>query len=391
VVQSASPRHGWLTGVESLREDRSDTRQSNAAGVLLFERPDAPYAAATLMRPSVFSHAARQHTLAAFAQRVIADTSHLWLRAGVRAEHERGTGSVVLPRLSAGWRMGRFLGAANVGRFAEDWSAVEEIERLVRLVPVQVITSDRTLTLHLQGDGARRTDTVMRASFVRPFSRMSFAVEETFTLGGHLRGLRRLMDADSLVDVLESNRSLRRLQTRGRADVKVKAWMMTVNYQHTRSVEDTSGTFSLPALQGDVSTERGPSFDVPAHSLTLLASGRLPFNTTALITGRLQSGTPYSLLTGEDPEGLYTFTGRMSRERNAQRLPSSSDLSLFFARQFHLPFWRLNVDGGARFENVLGVLTPLDVERSASSSFAGRAVAAAGGRTISFWTTLGRR
>ena len=392
VIQSASPHRGWLAGVESRREHRSDERQSNAGGQLLFERLDSPYAAATLVRQPGFHHQARQDTLAAFAQRVIADTNQLWIRAGVRAERQRGTGSSVLPRLSAGWRMGRFLGAANIGRFAEDWSAAEEIERLVRLVPAQVATPDgRSLTLHLHGNGARRTDTVMRASVVRPFSRLSFAVEETLTIGGHLRGLRRRRDADALVDVLDSDRSLRRLQTHGRIDVQLNGWATTVHYQHTRSIDDTAGTFSLPAVQRDMAAERGPSSGVPEHALTLLASRRLLFNTTALITGRLQSGTPYALLTGEDPDRLYTFTGRTSRERNAQRLPSSSDVSIYLAHQFQLSFWRLNLDTGARFENLLSALTPLEVERAAASSLAGQAVSAARGRAVSFWTTIGRR
>ncbi|MEI6246415.1 MAG: hypothetical protein WCQ64_15400, partial [Acidobacteriota bacterium] len=114
------------------------------------------------------------------------------------------------------------------------------------------------------------------------------------------------------------------------------------------------------------------------------------YSTTAAIA-RAASGTPYSLISGLDPDGLFTFSGRVGASRNLERRPSSSDVSAYGSRAFRLPFGGLVIDAGVRLENIFGRVTPLDVERLASSPYAGRPLSAAPGRTMSVWATFGRR
>jgi hypothetical protein len=247
-----------------------------------------------------------------------------------------------------------------------------------------------TLPVLFRGDGAKRMDTVTRVSAIRPFRIVSIGVEETFRFGHRLSGLTRRVAADELVDVLDHSRTLTRRQTRVRIDAARRRWSATGFYEHAHARDDTGGTFSLPAAGSNLAAEQGPAVGVPTHALTGMFTGSLR-GVRVLASVRASSGTPYSLLTGLDPEGLFTFTGRVGESRNLQRSPPSSDVSAYLARQFRLPVRKLKIDAGLRFENLFGALTQLDIERSAASSLAGRPVSAARGRSISAWATLGRR
>ena len=391
VAESATLRRGWLVGVESRNDDQVEHRTTNPDGVTFVAETDARPAAQLRRRSDVTAEAATNN-FAVLAQQVVANSERAWIRIGVRGEYERGMGYVILPRVSAGWRMGPFIAGANAGRFAETWSATDEIERLVRSMPAQIITaSGDVLTLGLAGRGDRRTDTVARASLVRTFKHVSLAVEETVTLADHLTGLTRHREAAVLIDTLDAARSLERRQTHLRMDLAVKGWLANIHYQHTSSRDDAPGTFALPAWQRNLSPERGPSSGIPQHSVTMFATGRAPLGARVLFTGRFQTGVPYSALTGADPDSLLTFSGRLHALRNHDRFPSSADTAMYVARQTTLGIARLVLDAGMRVENLLGSLVPTEVERSASSTLFGQPVSAAAGRRLTVWATLSRR
>ena len=161
--------------------------------------------------------------------------------------------------------------------------------------------------------------------------------------------------------------------------------------RYAHSIDDSPGTFALPARQTDLAAETGPSSGIARHGWTGLVVGKLPRQVRVMVTARAASGIPYSLLTGIDPEGLLTFNGRLSARRNQQRFESTSDVSAYGARTFVVPKIGLSIDTGIRIENLLAVVTTLDVERYASSSFAGRAISAAAGRSVSVWATVGHK
>jgi hypothetical protein len=289
-------------------------------------------------------------------------------------------------------RAGRFFFGGNLGQFSDLWPAAEELERRARVnVPTFVSRGEETWPIVLQGEGARRSDFVARASVVRSFGRVSAALEQTVTLGRNLPGITRTLADGQLVDTLAHDRRLERSQTHLRLDLPIGRWRATAHYEYAHSTDDSPGTFALPARQSDLAAETGPSSSIPRHRWTGLVVGKLPGQIRLMVTARAASGTPYSLLTGIDPEGLLTFNGRLTAHRNQQRFESTSDVSAYAARTFVVPKIGMKVDSGMRLENLLGAVTALDVEPSVSSSFAGRAVSATGGRAISFWTTLGRK
>lgn len=384
------PVQGWMAGFEAGTKVIRERRLFNAAGVIVVTAPHELTGARFVRPVDVAAHVSTPH-VAGFAQRVIASTDRIWARIGARAEWQREFGVIVSPRAAVGFQAGRYLIGANIGTFSDFWMAPDHIEASFRTAaPIIVQSGTITLPVLFHGNGARRTDMVTRVSAIRPFRIGSIGVEEIIRLGGHLSGLTRRLAADHLIDVLDDSRSLLRRQMRLRIDVAHAAWSAAGFYEHAYARDDTGGTFSLPASGSNLAAERGPAVGVPAHALTGMLAGSVR-GVRVLASVRASSGTPYSLLTGLDPEGLFTFTGRVGESRNLQRSPPSSDVSTYLARQFRLPVAKFNVDVGVRFENLFGAVTPLDIERSAASSLAGRPITAARGRSISAWATLGRR
>lgn len=393
VVESAgsSPRP-WLAGVEvtsdSLREDRT----YNPDGlVILTAATDRD--GARIRRDDIETQQAATRRFAAFGQRVVANSNRAWARLGARAEWQPGLGATFDPRLAGAVRLGRFLAGANAGAFSDLWPAWAELERGFRTAgPVPVISDgNRSWPLVFEGRGSRRSDYVLRASLIRPVGAARVSFEQTVSLGRRLTGLTRRADGGRLIDQLDNNRNMRRTQSHVRADFTVGRWQSTLHYEYAHATDNTDGTFALPARQGLLGQEVGPSIGIPRHAFTALLSGRLPGGIRALVTAHGASGTPYSLLTGLDPDGLFTFTGRLSASRNQQRLPAATDVAAYLARTFRLPLAGLTLDTGLRLENLLASITPLEIERSASSTLAGRTISAAGGRSVSIWTTFGRR
>lgn len=386
----ANPR-GWLAGVETRSEALRESRTFNPDGTLYLT--GATDSEGTLFRRyGEASEAETARMFAVFAQRILVNSSRAWLRVGGRAEWQPGYGSTFAPRIAGAVRAGRLLLGGNLGQFSDLWPAPEELERQFRInAPALASRGDRVWPIVLAGEGGRRSDLVARASVVRPFRTASVALEQTVTVGRNLAGLSRTLAVGQLVDTLDHDRGLARTQTHLRFDLPLGRWHATAHYEYAHSMDDSPGTFALPARQADLAAERGPSSGIARHGFTGLVSGTLKGQVRVLMTARVASGLPYSLLTGADPEGLLTFSGRVSDGRNQERFAPTSDVSAYAARQFRVPWLGLALDTGVRLENLLAAVTALDVERSATSSFAGRAVAASGGRSLSFWTTIARR
>ena len=385
-----APIRGWLIGLEAARHAVREQRLFNPSGLIFMAGP-SEFAGPRLIRAGEVTARAGAEHVAAFAQHVVAEKNRIWARLGARTEWQRDFGLAVSPRVALGLRAGSFLLGGNVGTFSDLWAASEQLERDFRVAaPAFIEGGTAGLPLVFAGDGTRRTDIVMRSSITRPFRGGSVAVEEVLRLGTHLSGLTRRADAGRLIDVMDHARTLVRRQTRVRVDIARRGWAASGFYEHVHARDDTAGPFSLPAMSGDLDAERGPALGIPAHALTGVVSGRAR-SVRILVSARVSSGTPYSLLTGVDPEGLFTFSGRVGNTRNPARSPASSDVSAYFARQLRLPLARLGMDVGVRLENMIGALAPLDVERSVASRLAGRAVSAARGRAASIWATFGRR
>ncbi len=382
----------WLFGVDASLDDLSGSRAPNPDGFLVVTDPNAT-GGVWFNRAAPVAAAVRTRAAALFGQRTLVTTDRVWLRLGARADWQHDQGVALSPRLSAGVALAGFLVGANLGVFSDPWSAAAELERRYRVAPppLTVSADGQIWPVTFTGQPQRRSDTVLRASIIRPVGRAIVAAEETWTRGRHLAGLTRSATLSALVDTLDSSRSMSRWLTHLRIDMPFGSWTTTAHYEFADAHDNTDGIFTWPEAQTDLAAEWGPSSGLPRHAFTALTSGALGHGVQFLLSARAASGTPFSLVTGLDPGGVFTFTGRVSRARNQQRLPSTSDLSVYCSRPFLLPFGGLTIDTGVRLENLLGTVTPLEVERLASSPFAGRPVSAAPGRTFSVWVTIGRK
>lgn len=391
VESSAATGKGWMIGIEASSELLRETRAFNPDGVVLLASASARDGIQARRSGDATLQAHTRH-LALFGQRVVVASSHAWARLGVRTDWQQGFGGAIAPLFAGAIRTGNYIVAGNAGSFTDVWSAESELERLFRAeVPVVLSDNERSWPVALEGHGHRRSDVASRIALVRPYRRAIATAEQLLTLGRGLTSLSRRHVGGGFVDTLENDRTLTRAQTRLRLDARIGRWQAAAHYEFAHAEDDAPGTFAQPALQGHLDAERGPSSGIARHAVTLLAFGRVPGGIRVLLSARAASGTSYSLLTGQDTEGLFTFTGRISERRNQQRIAPTSDLSAYAARVFPIPRTRLTAHAGVRLENLLGAVTVLDVERSASSSYAGRPVGTSAGRAVTLWATFGRR
>lgn len=109
----------------------------------------------------------------------------------------------------------------------------------------------------------------------------------------------------------------------------------SIRYGYSRTRNDSDDALTPPPL-GTFDTERGPSRGDAPHRLTWNAGGQLRWGLAASINGRLQSGTPYNLTTGEDDNGDAIFNDRPAgTPRNSLRgdLTTQTDVRLSWTFQ----------------------------------------------------------
>jgi hypothetical protein len=78
---------------------------------------------------------------------------------------------------------------------------------------------------------------------------------------------------------------------------------VAANYTLSRSVNDSDGTFSLPADSYDLAAERGPALNTPRHRFMSLINTPLVNRFRLGTSLRVQSALPYNITTGRDENG----------------------------------------------------------------------------------------
>lgn len=382
----------WLIGVDATSGVTDATRTFNPDGVAIFASAAAARSA-ELRREGPVALSSGEAALAVFGQRTLWSTDTIWLRVGARTDWQRHLGTAVSPRLSFGARAGGWLVATNAGIFTDPWSMAAAVERAFRQAapPLTVTADGRVWPVAMTGAPARRVDAVARVSLIRPMGPAVLAVEQTWKRGRHLPGLVRSEAQGELTDTLVTSRASTRWITHLRADVTRSGWTATAHYEFANAYDDSDGPFAWPASQRDLAAEWGPSPGVPRHAVTFVAGGMLGYGVQAMFSARRASGLPYSLQTGLDPDGVFTFSGRIGASRNLARAAGSSDLSAYISRSYGLPFGGLTIDLGVRLENMGDVVSPLEVDRRSFAPTAGGVVSASPGRAASLWATVGRR
>jgi hypothetical protein len=162
-------------------------------------------------------------------------------------------------------------------------------------------------------------------------------------------------------------------------------------YVLSKTTNDTSGLFALPADNFALAAERGPADFDQRHRLNLFGTLVLPETAKAALVLSLGSGLPYDITTGFDDNGDTMANDRpRGVTRNTGRGPSTAQLdvritkTLARSRRGDQGQKRDGVDLMVDVFNALNHTNVTGIAGAVSSPFFGRANAAAGARTVQF-------
>jgi outer membrane receptor protein involved in Fe transport len=236
--------------------------------------------------------------------------------------------------------------------------------------------------------------------------RNSIAAEYSLLRGAHLfrsRNINAPLPATGLrpdpgflnINQVESTASERSqaltVTLQGRAGRFLKTYAQYV-FSHT--INDTSGTFSLPANNYDLLAERGPADFDGRHRFNLMGVVAFPRSVQTGLVLSVVSGSPFSVTSGFDDNGDTVLNDRPPGvTRNTLRGPQTAQLDLRVAKTFNIArLWGVEEQGQRRdtFEVTADVFNALNrtnvtgIVGVLSSPFFGRANAAASARTVQF-------
>jgi len=407
VFESAGGGRSWMVGAEAGHDAVRDAQQPNPSGRLQLASLDAPTGTWFITHGAV---AARTSTLSAalFGQRILADSRRLTLRAGLRADWHDRDGLILSPRMAlrtvapAGLQI-----AAGAGLFADalnpelllDVSRRSGSSAQYLVVPDMVSSgvaaagqsTGLPLSARFVPGFTRRKDVVVRGAVQRRFGRWGIGAEHTWTEGLDLAGSTRVREPGALIDLVASDRRLRRRQTHARTTAAWKHHSLIVHYEHAHSFDDTDGAFSFPERSGGLNDEWGPSAAVARHNVGVVAGLNLPAAVRLSLAFDARSGRPFNILTGADTEGLATYTDRGGSSRNEGAGPSTRNASAYLYRAIELKRFRgVRIDAGVRLENLLNAANVRSVGQVRNSPLFGHALSVAPGRTVRVWVAAGR-
>jgi len=105
----------------------------------------------------------------------------------------------------------------------------------------------------------------------------------------------------------------------------------------SRSMDDTSGIFSLPANNSELRSEWGRSDFDRRHQFNFIGTYDLPRGFRVGAVARIGSGIPFNITTGLDNNGDTVFNDRpLGVTRNTGHGPGYANLDLRFAKTFRL-------------------------------------------------------
>ena len=407
VFESAGGGRLWMAGVEVAHDAVQDAHEPSPSGRLQLASLGAPTGTWFVTRGTAAASASTS-SAALFAQRILVDSRLLTVRTGLRADWQKGDGFVLSPRLAlrtlapAGIQI-----AAGAGLFADTLSPELLLDVSRRdgshaqyLVVPGIAASDLAAALPSTGqplsarfvrDFMRRKDVVLRGAVQRRFGRWNIGAEHTWTEGLNLSGSTRGREPGALIDLVASDRHLRRQQTHARVTSAWKQHSLTVHYEYAQSFDDTDGAFSFPERSDGLTNEWGPSAAVARHNVGVVTALNLPAAVRLSLAFDARSGRPFNVLTGADAEGLATYTDRGGLSRNAGVGPSTRNLSAYAYRAIAPKRLRgVKLDAGVRFENLLNAVNAMSVGQVVDSPLFGRVLSGAPGRTVRVWVTARR-
>jgi len=296
----------------------------------------------------------------AFAEVDLRPAAHLGVAAGVRYNWQSTLDDVnnVAPRLSVAFAPGggRTIVRGGVGVFFDDLptSAIGRVRLFNGGIREVVVANPATIDSSTASrgdvsssvwrlDDRLQSPSTLQASISveRPLWRKAMISAEYLTLSGsHLFRARNVgaSDVSARTYRIESTGSLRshalNLTFRGR----ISQFKGTVRYMLSRSTDDTSGVFDLPADDGDLEAEHGRSDFDRRHRFT--TTGVYEFNDAGVRLGTvisLLSGAPYDITTGSDDNGDFVGNDRPAGvTRNTGQGPGFAQFDLRATKVFRM-------------------------------------------------------
>lgn len=409
VVEGMTTGHPWSAGVEMSHATARQAPVPNPLGHLYKESLGAARGAWIVQRGAPSLHATTV-TGAVFAQVTRVARNGVLVRAGVRGDWQAAEGLLTSPRTTIMIRGRGFMFASGAGLFVDSWSPaflLETVKRngigLTTWVAPNVPASGDVLGGNIDGaigdllalrvapGLARRRDIVVQTSITRQFGRIGAGIEHKWTRGVSLAGATRARTAIGLVDVIDGDRRLARQQLHARAGVSSRTISVTAHYELVHSLDDTDGAFMLPARQEDVGGEWARSTGLPGHNASLVASLAFSGAVRAFVSATAASGSPYSIVSGRDAEGLAAFADRAGAPRNAATGPAYRNVSVYASRRIPVPrAGGLAFNVGVRAENLFDATNVTSVGKVAGTTWLGQPLAALSGRSISVWLSVTR-
>lgn len=418
VFQSTWRRHAWECGFTISHGTDLDQQIPNPAGQMWFPTI-ADYNAALSGVPTGTWIGARNSGLGSYGSTVTSPFFHadIWrtsrfvIRGGIRTDYQSLAGVEVSPRLSAITQVHGFILRQGAGLFVHAWpnsiffqamrnNALDPFVAGAVVLPlsgtgVPASSVQERIVTQLAPGIERPRDVMLRTSVERPMGAFDVGFEFAWVDGKHLLGSRRIPNASSWLDLVESNRDLRRTEVHPRIRYKWKGQALTANYEWIHSRDDTDGPFSYAEFYNDLPAEWARSMGIPAHNASLIGNLSLPRSFFLTIVGSVHGSSPYNVTTGGDINNNGLFNDRGGLLRNSGNGPDYRSVSLYGSRR--VSFDRLlhrrqkggGVNLGLEVDNLLGNRNYLTLEGVESSPLFGQPLSALPGRTVRLWFNLG--
>jgi Carboxypeptidase regulatory-like domain len=418
VFQSTWRHHAWEWGFTISHSTDLDQQIPNPAGQMWFPSI-ADYDAALTGAPTGTWIGARHSGLGLYGSTVASPFFHadIWrtsrfvIRGGIRTDYQSLAGIEVSPRLSATTQVHGFILRQGAGLFVHEWPSSIFFQAMrdnaldpfvasgVVLPPdgtgVPTSSLQEQIITQLAPGIERPRDVMLRSSIERPLGSFDAGFEFGWVDGKHLLGSRRIPDNLGWLDLLESNRDLRRTELHPRIRYKWRGQALTANYEWIHSRDDTDGPFSYAEFYNDLPAEWARSTGIPAHNASLIGNLNLPRSFFLTIVGSIHSSSPYNVTTGRDIDNDGLFNDRGGLLRNSGNGPDYRSVSLYGSRRVSLD--RLlhrrrkgsGINMGLEVDDLLGNRNYLTLEAVEDSPLFGQPLSALPGRTVRLWFNLG--
>jgi hypothetical protein len=402
----------WSAGITAVETGESRYDVVNPAGVFTFA--DLPSYAQFLKGSGTATWAGlrgngrlriRQLRISPFFQKLLWQSAHVIVNAGVRADTQSSAGASVSPRLSAAVEWRQFVIRAGAGMFSHDIPGYVFVHALQgdgnHLTPLLISNAamDAASQSAMPGGPLVRTSLSPSLSLPRQFigkvsanrtlGPFTPAIEYTQTYDWKLPGSQRFADGNGWMDLIASNRARVARQLQSQLSYSWKGQRLTVYHEWVRSYDNTEGPFSFPQWQNNLAAEWARSAGRAGQNVTFAGSFKLLESIYLTMTDSWHGSAPYNITDSGDPEGNGLFNSRGGRPRNSGNGPSFNSLSGYLSHRFAAPkaFGRTvhGVTVGLRGDNLLGNRNYLSVGSVAGSPSFGQPLAAAPGRSVRLW------